>query len=406
MHRGLRRHTSLIKRRLFKWNRIIVQIDCSHAFAWIYTLLCLFSKFLNNFIRENAATFRNILHMLQTLSNRETCYNTASGCPCLGLRATPFDVGKTDRRLSPAVFRLIGALTPCCGHGLRHHHIACYTSSQKPPLRGIGSESRCARVFTGPDFRVLLWNYLHRCEFFCNHVPIVKPFRNSARIGSQLPVGAKYLVWDTQTFIACPLGMRNIDCGNEVAPSKIKQKVDVFLVKVLSATLKNECFDTLALEIGQQDFKTFTPSSLLLFRLNGRGDNDTCALGNLRNYPKCFTLDIHAHIAPMYLLRMGRYQLFKLADLRQGFFFQDARSEQIHGFACKNTDAFVTPCSQIAHAPAYLSGSVETIFDRRVPRAHIMPRRRNKIVSHFVFSTHDKGKKRFPIFKLRYRKVA
>ena len=83
-----------------------------------------------------------------------TCYNTASGCPCLDARATPLDVGKTVRRLSPAVFRFTGALTPCCGYVLHCHHTACYTTSQKPPLRGTGSESRCARMFTGPGFRV------------------------------------------------------------------------------------------------------------------------------------------------------------------------------------------------------------------------------------------------------------
>lgn len=42
----------------------------------------------------------------------------------------------------------------CCGYGLPRHHAACYTTTQKPPLRGTGSESRCARVFTGPGFRV------------------------------------------------------------------------------------------------------------------------------------------------------------------------------------------------------------------------------------------------------------
>ena len=83
-----------------------------------------------------------------------TCYNTASGCPCLGVRATPSVVLETTRQLPTAVFVHTRTLTPCCGHGLRHHHIACYTSSQKPPLRGIGSESRCARVFTEPGFCV------------------------------------------------------------------------------------------------------------------------------------------------------------------------------------------------------------------------------------------------------------
>ena len=84
-----------------------------------------------------------------------TCYNTASGCPCFGLRATPFVVLETACQLLTAVFVHTWALAPCCGHGLRHHHIACHTSSQKPPLRGIGSESQCARVFTGPGFCVL-----------------------------------------------------------------------------------------------------------------------------------------------------------------------------------------------------------------------------------------------------------
>lgn len=132
MYRGLRRRTSLIRWCLFKWNRIIMQINRSHAFAWIYALLCLFSKLLNRFICKNAAALCRILHLSQTLSNYETCYNTASGCPCLGLRATPFDIGKTDRRLSPAVFRLIGALAPCCGHDLDHQRRQARQRSDKP----------------------------------------------------------------------------------------------------------------------------------------------------------------------------------------------------------------------------------------------------------------------------------
>ena len=63
---------------------------------------------------------------------KEPCYNTASGCPCLGLRATPLDVGKTVRRLSPAVFRLIGAFTPCCGHGLDRQRRQARQRSDKP----------------------------------------------------------------------------------------------------------------------------------------------------------------------------------------------------------------------------------------------------------------------------------
>jgi len=34
------------------------------------------------------------------------------------------------------------------------NRLHCFTTTQKPPLRGTGSESRCARVFTGPGFRV------------------------------------------------------------------------------------------------------------------------------------------------------------------------------------------------------------------------------------------------------------
>ena len=63
---------------------------------------------------------------------KESCYNTASGCPCLDVRATPLDVGKTVRRLSPSVFRLIGALTPCCGHGLDHQRRQARQGSDKP----------------------------------------------------------------------------------------------------------------------------------------------------------------------------------------------------------------------------------------------------------------------------------
>lgn len=82
------------------------------------------------------------------------CYNTASGCPCFGLRATPFMFLETACQLLTAVFVRTRTLALCYGHGLHRHYMACYTTTQKPPLRGTGSESRCARVFTGPGFRV------------------------------------------------------------------------------------------------------------------------------------------------------------------------------------------------------------------------------------------------------------
>lgn len=110
-------------------------LRCSEHLSRFTRILAAFNslcKLLNNFIRENAAALRHILHMLQTLSNYETCYNIASGCPCLGLRATPFDVGKTVRRLSSAVFRFTGALTPCCGHGLDHQCRQARQRSDKP----------------------------------------------------------------------------------------------------------------------------------------------------------------------------------------------------------------------------------------------------------------------------------
>lgn len=74
----------------------------------------------------------NLPHLLQTLSNRETCYNTASGCPCLDVRATPLGIGKTARRLPPAVFRLTGAFAPCYGHGLDHQRRQARQRSDKP----------------------------------------------------------------------------------------------------------------------------------------------------------------------------------------------------------------------------------------------------------------------------------
>lgn len=62
----------------------------------------------------------------------ETCYNTASGCPCLDVRATPLGIGKTARRLPPAVFRLTGAFAPCYGHGLDHQRRQARQRSDKP----------------------------------------------------------------------------------------------------------------------------------------------------------------------------------------------------------------------------------------------------------------------------------
>lgn len=61
---------------------------------------------------------------------------------------------ETVCQLLMAVFVQARTLIPCCGHGLHRYHAACYTTTQKPPLWGTGSESRCARVFTGPGFRV------------------------------------------------------------------------------------------------------------------------------------------------------------------------------------------------------------------------------------------------------------
>lgn len=74
----------------------------------------------------------NLPHLLQTLSNRETCYNTASGCPCLDVRATPFVFVKTACQLLTAVFVHTETLTPCCGHGLDHQRRQARQRSDKP----------------------------------------------------------------------------------------------------------------------------------------------------------------------------------------------------------------------------------------------------------------------------------
>lgn len=61
-----------------------------------------------------------------------TCYNTASGCPCFGLRATPFVFLETACQLLTAVFVRTRTLAPCCGHGLDHQRRQARQRSDKP----------------------------------------------------------------------------------------------------------------------------------------------------------------------------------------------------------------------------------------------------------------------------------
>lgn len=60
------------------------------------------------------------------------CYNMASGCPCLEMRATPFCFfGDRRPQLAPAVTLRFGALTPCYGHGLDHRRRQSHHRSGK-----------------------------------------------------------------------------------------------------------------------------------------------------------------------------------------------------------------------------------------------------------------------------------
>lgn len=60
------------------------------------------------------------------------CYNMASGCPCLVMRATPFCFfGDRRPQLAPAVTLRFGALTPCYGHGLDHRRRQSHHCSGK-----------------------------------------------------------------------------------------------------------------------------------------------------------------------------------------------------------------------------------------------------------------------------------
>lgn len=93
------------------------------------------------------------------------CYNMASGCPCLVMRATPFVYRAATRKLVPVAALRFGALTPCYGHGFDHrrrqsHHRSNVNDDklatsprrgefprcsllQTLPLRELGSGSRC-----------------------------------------------------------------------------------------------------------------------------------------------------------------------------------------------------------------------------------------------------------------------
>lgn len=67
---------------------------------------------------------------------------TASGCPCLEMRATPFCFfGDRRPQLAPAVTLRFGALTPCYGHGLDHrrrqsHHRSGKRNNLNSQFRG------------------------------------------------------------------------------------------------------------------------------------------------------------------------------------------------------------------------------------------------------------------------------
>ena len=56
---------------------------------------------------------------------------TASGCPCLELRAAPFMFLLTASKLALAVRLCFGARTPCCGHGLDHRRRQSHRRSGK-----------------------------------------------------------------------------------------------------------------------------------------------------------------------------------------------------------------------------------------------------------------------------------
>lgn len=59
-------------------------------------------------------------HGLRALSCTSSCRfatMSASGCPCLELRAAPFVFGLIAGQLAPAISFRFGARTPCCGHG-------------------------------------------------------------------------------------------------------------------------------------------------------------------------------------------------------------------------------------------------------------------------------------------------
>ena len=59
------------------------------------------------------------------------CYNMASGCPCLEMRATPFVYRAATRKLVPVAALRFGALTPCYGHGLDHRRRQSHHRSGK-----------------------------------------------------------------------------------------------------------------------------------------------------------------------------------------------------------------------------------------------------------------------------------
>lgn len=63
----------------------------------------------------------------------EAVIMTASGCPCLELRAAPFVFGPIASQLALAISFRFGARTPCCGHGLDCGHSADADVKNKAP---------------------------------------------------------------------------------------------------------------------------------------------------------------------------------------------------------------------------------------------------------------------------------
>lgn len=64
---------------------------------------------------KNTEVMRFVMSAL--FASLEACYNTVSGCLCLGVRAAPLEFGMTAGQLRPAVIFLLGTLTLRYGQG-------------------------------------------------------------------------------------------------------------------------------------------------------------------------------------------------------------------------------------------------------------------------------------------------